>query len=145
VKYDHSKMIKDFTAMDNDILEKISKIDDLSKIEKDVLTSLCRQIFYTNKQKVVRTSWWGAADVTAKAVGCSERTVRRVYEELVKRNIIQKQTRTRGKNINGQAISRQVNWITINTDTSTWKVSERASYKSRKVATACAMTKVPTV
>ncbi len=144
-RYDHGNIINDFTVMDNEILGKISKINDLSKTEKDVLISLCRQVFYQNKLKVVRTSWWGAADITASAIGCSERSVRRAYEELEGRNIIQKELKVREVNINGRTVPRQVIWITINTDTSTWKVSERASYKPRKSTPTLAVTKVSVV
>ena len=127
MRYDNGKEIKDFTAMDNEILEKIYRIKDLSKINKDIFLSLCRQIFYQDENNIVRTSWWGAADVTASIVGCSERQVRRAYREFVDRNMITKRLELREEDINGRAVPRLVNWITINTNTDTWKVEVRAT------------------
>jgi hypothetical protein len=126
MRYDNGKEIGDFTAMENAILEKIYRIKDLSKLNKDIFLSLCRQIFYQDENNIVRTSWWGAADVTASIVGCSERQVRRAYREFVDRNMISKRLEIREEDINGRAVPRPVNWITINTDTKTWKVEERA-------------------
>ena len=124
MRYDNGKEIENFTAMDNEILEKSCRIEDFSKLTKAVLLSLCRQIFFQDENNIVNTSGWGAADITAKHVGCSERSVRRIYEELVERNIISKETRLREKDTEGKAIPRKVNWITINTDTDTWDVKE---------------------
>ncbi len=121
MRYDTGKEIEDFTAMDNTILEKLSKIEDLSKLTKDVLLSLCRQIFFQDENHIISTEGWGAADITACCVGCSERGVRRAYKELVERNIISKEIRLREKNIDGKEVPRKVNWITINTDITTWK------------------------
>ena len=124
MKYDNGQEIPSFTAMDNVILEKISKIEDLSNLTKDVLLSLCRQTFFQDEDNTISTSGWGAADVTAKHIGCSERGVRRAYKELVERNIISKEIRLREKNIDGKEVPRKVNWITINTDPTTWDVKE---------------------
>lgn len=124
MRYDNGKEIKDFTAMDNEIIEKIAKIDDLSKLEKDVLTSLCRQIFWQDEDNVIRTSWWGAAKITATTVGCSERSVRSIYKELVRRNIISKRLEMREESPSGNEVPRVI-WITINTDPQTWQVRER--------------------
>ena len=126
MKYDNGKEIKRFTAMDSEILEKIYRIRDMSKLNKDIFLSLCRQIFYQDENNIVRTSWWGAADITANDVGCSERQVRRAYREFVDRNMISKRLEIREEDINGRAVPRPVNWITINTDTETWKVKEKA-------------------
>ena len=123
--YDNGKEIESWTSIDNEVLEKIYRIEDLSKLTKDILVSLCRQVFRQNGDNVMSTSGWGAADVTAKTVGCSERSVRRAYDELVERNIISKEKRLREKDIDGNAVPREVNWITINTDTDTRKVKER--------------------
>lgn len=127
MKYDNGKGIKDFTAMDNEILEKIYRIQGLSQLDKDILLSLCRQVFYQDENNVVRTSWWAAADITAKDVGCSERSVRRAYRKLVKRKVISMKLRLREKDVNGNPVPRRVNWISINTDTDTWKVKERGT------------------
>ena len=110
--YDNGKEIRDWTSIDNEVLEKIYRIEDLSKLTKDVLVSLCRQIFHQDGDNVMSTSGWAAANVTAKQVGCSERGVRRAYDELVERNIISKEKRLREKNINGNPVPRKVNWIT---------------------------------
>ena len=125
MKFDNGKEVKSWTTMDNEILNKISRIADLPKATKDVLISLCRQIFYGDGNKTIRTSWWGAAKVTAEEIGISERQVRRAYDELVQRNIISKTIRLREQDTNGQAIPRNVLWITINTDVNSWKVKER--------------------
>jgi len=127
MQFDNGKEIKDFTAMDNEILEKIYRIQDLSKLDKDIFLSTCRQVFNQDGNNIVRTSWWAAADITAKDVGCSERSVRRAYEEFAKRKMISKKLRLREKNTKGKAVPRNVNWITINTDTDTWKVRERST------------------
>ena len=124
MRYDNGKEVESWTSIDNEILEKISRINDFSKLTKDVLLSLCRQIFHQDGDNIMSTSGWGAADITSKLVGCSERSVRRAYEELVERNIISKDKRLREKNINGRRIPRKVNWITINTDTDIWDVEE---------------------
>ena len=108
MQYDNGKEIKDFTAMDNEIIEKICRIEDMSKLTKDVLVSLCRQIFRQNDH-IMSTSGWGAADVTAKQVGCSERSVRRAYGECVERKIISKELRLREDDVTGN--TRKVNWI----------------------------------
>ena len=129
MRYDNGKEIPEFTSIDNAVLEKITRIQDLSKLEKDVLLSLCRQIFRQYDGNIIQTSWWGAADVTADALGCSERSVRRAYEELEKRNIISKRLRLREADINGNPVPRKCNWITINTDTKTWIVKERTRNK----------------
>jgi len=49
----------------------------------------------------MRTSWWGAAKVTAEETGISERQVRRAYGELVKRKIISKTKRLREHDVHG--------------------------------------------
>ena len=67
----------------------------------------------------MRTSWWGAAKVTAEETGISECQVRRAYGEFVKRNIISKTKRLREHDIHGQEVPRNVLWITINTDVNT--------------------------
>src|SRR4030042_2591711 len=95
MKFDNGQMIKGFTVMDNIILEKISRIEDLSKLNKDVMISLCRQIFRQDENNTVHTSGWGAADITAGSIGCSERGVRRAYKELANRNMITKRLRMR--------------------------------------------------
>ena len=129
MRYDNGKEIPEFTSIDNAILEKITRIQDLSKLEKDVLLSLCRQIFHQDEDHVVQTSWWGAANVTADALGCSERSVRRAYDELGKRNIISKRLKLREEDINGNPVPRKCNWITINTNTKIWVVKERTRNK----------------
>ena len=129
MKYDNGQEIPEFTSMDNAIIERITRIQDLSKLEKDILLSLCRQIFHQDENHVVQTSWWGAADVTADAVGCSERSVRRAYDELEKRNIISKRLELREADIDGNLVPRKCNWITINTNTDTWIVKERTRNK----------------
>ena len=125
MRFSNGKEVESFTAMDNDILTKICRITDLSKGTKDVLISLCRQVFYQNDDNVVRTSWWAAAEITAGEVGMSERQVRRAYNELVERNIISKTKRVRENDICGNVVPRSTNWITINTDVDSWKVTER--------------------
>lgn len=124
MRYDNGKEIKDWTSIDNEILERIYRIQDLSKLDKDIFVSLCRQVFRQDGDNIVRTSWWAAADITAKQVGCSERSVRRAYKELTKRKMIATKLRLREKDINGKSVPRKVNWITINTDTDTWDVEE---------------------
>lgn len=129
MKYDNGQEIPEFTAVDNAILEKIAKIQDLTKLEKDILLSLCRQIFHQDGNNIVQTSWWGAADVTADRVGCSERSVRRAYKELEKRNIISKRLELREEDIDGNPVPRKCNWITMNIDTDTWIAEERVRNK----------------
>ncbi len=129
MKYDNGREIPEFTCMDNPTMEKIARIADLSQLDKDILLSLCRQIFYQDEYHVVQTSWWGAAGVTADAVGCSERSVRRVYRQLEERNIISRRLLLRETDTNGNLVPRKVNWITINTDTTTWIVKERTRDK----------------
>lgn len=125
MRFDNGKGIKSWTSMDNEMLEKISRIEDLSKGTKDVLLSLCRQILYQDDDNVLRTSWWGAARVTAQEIGISERQVRRAYDELAQRNIIAKETRIREVDTDGRVVPRKTLWITINTDFDAWKVRER--------------------
>ena len=124
MRYDNGKEIKEWTSIDNEILERIYRIQDLSKLDKDIFVSLCRQVFRQDGDNIVRTSWWAAADITAKQVGCSERSVRRAYKELAKRKMIATKLRLREKDINGKSVPRKVNWITINTNTDTWDVEE---------------------
>jgi hypothetical protein len=135
MRFDNGKEIKEFTTMDNEILDEIAKIEDLSKLTKAVLLSLCRQIFWQDDNHIVSTSGWGAADITAKDIGCSERGVRRAYKELAKRNIISKRLAIREENIDGKGIPRKVNWITINTNPSTWAIK-------RWVTKPCPVTKI---
>ena len=130
MRFDNGKEIKDFTAMDNEILEKIYRIQDLSKLAKDIFVSLCRQIFRQDGNNIVRTSWWAAADITAKQVGCSERSMRRAYKELAERKMISTKLRLREKDTNGNPVPRKVNWMTINTNTDAWDVEERGDDKN---------------
>ena len=125
MKYDNGKEIENWTSMDNDVLERIYRIEDLSKLNKDILLSICRQTFHQNGDNIIRTSWWAAADITTKQVGCSERSVRRAYDEFAKRKMISIKLRLREKDINGKLSPRYVNWITINTNTDAWDVQER--------------------
>lgn len=121
MKYDNGQEIPSFTAMDNKLFEKIYKMTELTDRQKDVLLSLCRQILYQDENNVIRTSWWGAVYVTADDVGCSPKTVQRAYKRFEELNIISKKPRLREKNIDGKEVPRKVNWITINTDTDTWR------------------------
>ena len=125
MRFSNGKEVESFTAMDNDILTKICRITDLSMGTKDVLISLCRQVFYQNEDNVIRTSWWAAADITAGEVGISERQVRRAYNELAERNIISKELKLRENDVCGKVIPRNTLWITINTDVDSWNVRER--------------------
>ena len=121
MKFDNGKMIDDFTTIDNKILSKIYKDITLTKAQKNVLLSLCRQIFHQGIPGIVQTEWWGAADVTAKDVGVSERTVRRAYKELEARNIIKvRQEWKLNTDRNGHEGYRRVNRITINVNVEEW-------------------------
>lgn len=122
MRFDNGREVESWTAMDNEILSKICRISDLSKATKDVLISLCQQVFFQNGEHCIRTSWWGAAKITAAEVGISERQVLRAYEELVRRNIITKTKRVREKDTNGNVLPRNTNWVTINTDVDSWNV-----------------------
>jgi len=125
MRFSDGKEVESFTAMDNDILTKIYRIADLSMTTKDVLISLCRQVFYQNGDNVIRTSWWGSSKITARETGISGRQVVRAYKELIKRNIISKDTRLRETNADGEVMPRNTLWITINTDVDSWNVKER--------------------
>lgn len=117
MRFDNGKEIKDFTAMDNNLLEKIYKVDGLTDMQRRILLSLCRRILFQDENNVIRTSWWGARRIVAEDVGCSESSVTRAYKALSEMNIIAKEYRTR---LDGSKCW----WITINVDSTKWRVSK---------------------
>ena len=123
MQYDDGTLIKDFTSIDNDVLRKIYRSRSLSTQERNVLLSLCRQVFYQPKNGIVQTEWWGAALITAKDVGVSERTVRRALKTLEKKNVItvsQAPRPTTDKN--GNYVLRKTNRVKFNTQVHQWAI-----------------------
>lgn len=121
MKYDNGQEIVDFLSIDNELLTKVYRARNLTKTQKDVLLSICKQVFFQEVSGVVRTDWWGTVSITAQDVGCSERTVRRVYSELEKRNIIKTRKELRqSTDKKGNVIYRKAFRITINTHINGW-------------------------
>jgi hypothetical protein len=123
MKFDNGAVIDSFTTIDNEILTKIYQAKNLTKNYKDILLYLCREVFYQETSGVVRTEWWAAAHITADEVGCSERTVRRAYEYLEKRNVLT--TRKEMKptlDKNGREVWRNTTLVKFNTNTTEWLI-----------------------
>jgi DNA-binding transcriptional regulator YhcF (GntR family) len=123
MQYDDGTLIKDFTSIDNDVIRKIYRSKNLSTQAKNVLLSLCRQVFYQVKAGVVQTERWGAVYVTAKDVGISERTVRRAYKTLQKMNVIKvSQVPRLTTDKNGNQVFRKTNSVKFNTQVHQWAI-----------------------
>jgi hypothetical protein len=123
MQYDDGILIKDFTSIDNEVLEKIYQSRNLTGSEKDILLSLCRQVFYQPKKGIVQTEWWASALFTAKRVKLSERTVWRAYKTLEKMNVLKRSLAlrlTKGKN--GKQVYRETLRIKFNTKVQQWAI-----------------------
>ena len=53
MQYDDGTLIKDWTSIDNEVLEKIYQSRNLTKAEKDILLATCRQVFHQRKRGIV--------------------------------------------------------------------------------------------
>jgi phage replication O-like protein O len=121
MKFDNGKIIKDYTTMDNDILESIYKQTDLTPSEMRVLLSLCRHVmWHDDTQNIVQSSWYAAIDFTAQDCVLSKKTVQRAYNKLINKNVIFKTLKLRETNVQGKIIPRWTIWITLNTDPTSW-------------------------